>query len=264
FEPVSFNSNFQNEFNQGQAAENSSKNHERNQIEILMKEISLGSKMDKPLFTEREIDSALPRDGKGGIDMENANPEKLLEKWNAHKEKMSQTPEGLQKWKEEVTRAGERSGIEVRFNEGKSATSTFGKFVTGLVGDIAQSFGFANDGSKMVDKAGVFHLDTCFVSGSKITKLKNKNIKIYGNINISSTSNGASLSGFSSEDYEFANIEEIKIGDVVRSWNENTNTFENKRVTQVFVHEVPQLFFLELDGEEEIHTTWNHPFRRKT
>ncbi|MGE8697322.1 TIGR04388 family protein, partial [Leptospira interrogans] len=106
---------------------------------------------------------ALPRDGKGGIDMENANPEKLLEKWNAHKEKMSQTPEGLQKWKEEVTRAGERSGIEVRFNEGKSATSTFGKFVTGLVGDIAQSFGFANDGSKMVDKAGVFHLDTCFV-----------------------------------------------------------------------------------------------------
>ncbi|QCO34396.1 TIGR04388 family protein [Leptospira interrogans] len=112
FEPVSFNSNFQNEFNQGQAAENSSKNHERNQIEILMKEISLGSKMDKPLFTEREIDSALPRDGKGGIDMENANPEKLLEKWNAHKEKMSQTPEGLQKWKEEVTRAGERSGSE--------------------------------------------------------------------------------------------------------------------------------------------------------
>ncbi|WP_025178267.1 TIGR04388 family protein [Leptospira kirschneri] len=259
FEPVSFNSNFQNEFNQGQAAENSSENHERNQIEILMKEISLGSKMDKPLFTEREIDSALPRDGKGGIDMENANPEKLLEKWNAHKEKMSQTPEGLQKWKEEVTRAGERSGIEVRFNEGKSATSTFGKFVTGLVGDIAQSFGFANDGSKMVDKAGVFHLDTCFVSGSKITKLKNKNIKIYGNTNISSTS-----SGFSSEDYEFANIEEIRIGDVVRSWNENTNTFENKRVTQVFMHEVPQLFFLELDGEEEIHTTWNHPFRRKT
>ncbi|WP_061242932.1 polymorphic toxin-type HINT domain-containing protein, partial [Leptospira interrogans] len=116
--------------------------------------------------------------------------------------------------------------------------------------------------SKMVDKAGVFHLDTCFVSGSKITKLKNKNIKIYENTNISSASNEASLSGFSSEDYEFANIEEIRIGDVVRSWNENANTFENKRVTQVFMHEVPQLFFLELDGEEEIHTTWNHPFRR--
>ncbi|EMK05580.1 hypothetical protein LEP1GSC166_1469 [Leptospira kirschneri] len=49
FEPVSFNSNFQNEFNQGQTAENSSENHERKQMEILMKEISLGSKMDKPI-----------------------------------------------------------------------------------------------------------------------------------------------------------------------------------------------------------------------
>ncbi|WP_232613815.1 TIGR04388 family protein [Leptospira kirschneri] len=188
FEPVSFNSNFQNEFNQGQTAENSSENHERKQMEILMKEISLGSKMDKPLFTEREIDSALPRDGKGGIDMERANPEKLLEKWNGYKDRMSQNPENLQKWKEEVTRAGERSGIEVRFNEGKSATTTFGKFVTGLMGDVAQSFGFANDGSKMVDKQGVFHLDTCFAPGSKITRLKNKNIRIYGNINSSEDS----------------------------------------------------------------------------
>ncbi|EMN03628.1 intein N-terminal splicing domain protein, partial [Leptospira kirschneri serovar Bim str. 1051] len=259
FEPVSFNSNFQNEFNQGQTAENSSENHERKQMEILMKEISLGSKMDKPLFTEREIDSALPRDGKGGIDMERANPEKLLEKWNGYKDRMSQNPENLQKWKEEVTRAGERSGIEVRFNEGKSATTTFGKFVTGLMGDVAQSFGFANDGSKMVDKQGVFHLDTCFAPGSKITRLKNKNIRIYGNVN----STEMNSNEFSSDDYEFTNIEDVKIGDVVRSWNENTNTFENKRVTETFVHEVPQLFFLELDGEEEIHTTWNHPFRRQ-
>ncbi|EYU61765.1 intein C-terminal splicing protein [Leptospira interrogans serovar Manilae] len=262
FEPVSFNHNFQNEFNQGQAAENAAYNHQKGQMEILMKELSLGTKMDKPLFTQAEIDKALPKDEHGNLDMEKADPEKLLDKWNAHKEAMSKTPEGLQKWKDEVSKAGERSGIEVKFNEGKSATSTFGKFVTGLMGDVAQSFGFTNDGSKMVDKAGVFHLDTCFVAGSKITKLKNKNIKIYENTNILSTSNGANLSGFNSEDYEFANIEEIRIGDVVRSWNENTNTFENKRVTETFVHKVPQLFFLELDGEEEIHTTWNHPFRR--
>ncbi|EMJ74619.1 intein C-terminal splicing domain protein, partial [Leptospira interrogans str. 2003000735] len=113
------------------------------------------------------------------------------------------------------------------------ATSTFGKFVTGLMGDVAQSFGFANDGSKMIDKAGVFHLDTCFVANTLIQ-----------------TKDGLKA------------IEKIQIGDIVRSWNENTNTFENKRVTETFVHEVPQLFFLELDGEEEIHTTWNHPFRR--
>ncbi|WP_154643580.1 TIGR04388 family protein, partial [Leptospira interrogans] len=169
-------------------------------------------------------------------------------------------------WKEEVTRAGERSGIEVRFNEGKSATSTFGKFVTGLVGDIAQSFGFANDGSKMVDKAGVFHLDTCMRGDVPVFRLKSKNIRIYGNSNISNGSNAASKTNFnefSFEDYESIAIEKIQVGDIVRSWNEKANAFENKRVTETFVHEVPQLFFLELDGEEEIHTTWNHPFRRR-
>ncbi|MGQ2843688.1 TIGR04388 family protein, partial [Leptospira interrogans] len=258
FQPLTLNNNYQNEFNQGQAAENAAYNHQKGQMEILMKELSLGTKMDKPLFTQAEIDAALPKDEHGNLDMEKANPEKLLDKWNAHKEARSKTPEGLQKWKDEVSKAGERSGIEVKFNDGKSATSTFGKFVTGLMGDVAQSFGFANDGSKMIDKAGVFHLDTCFVAGSKVTKLKNKNIKIYGNIN----STEMNSNKFGSDDYDLVAIERIQIGDVVRSWNENTNTFENKRVTETFVHEVPQLFFLELDVEEEIHTTWNHPFRR--
>ncbi|MGQ2861479.1 TIGR04388 family protein, partial [Leptospira interrogans] len=258
FQPLTLNNNYQNEFNQGQAAENAAYNHQKGQMEILMKELSLGTKMDKPLFTQAEIDAALPKDEHGNLDMEKANPEKLLDKWNAHKEARSKTPEGLQEWKDEVSKAGERSGIEVKFNDGKSATSTFGKFVTGLMGDVAQSFGFANDGSKMIDKAGVFHLDTCFVAGSKVTKLKNKNIKIYGNIN----STEMNSNKFGSDDYDLVAIERIQIGDVVRSWNENTNTFENKRVTETFVHEVPQLFFLELDGEEEIHTTWNHPFRR--
>ncbi|EMO54515.1 intein C-terminal splicing domain protein [Leptospira noguchii] len=259
FQPLTLNSNYQNEFNQGQAAENAAYNHQKGQMEILQKELRLGTNTDKPLFTQAEIDQALPRDEHGNIDMEKANPEKLLEKWNAHKEAMSKTPEGLQKWKDEITRAGERSGIEVRFNDGKSATSTFGKFVTGLMGDVAQSFGFANDGSKMVDEAGVFHLDTCMRGDVPVFRLKNKNIRIYGNIN----STEINSNEFSSNDYDLVAIEKIQIGDVVKSWNENTNTFENKRVTELFVHEVPQLFFLELDGEEEIHTTWNHPFRRK-
>ncbi|WP_082287713.1 TIGR04388 family protein, partial [Leptospira noguchii] len=235
FEPVSFNSNFLNEFNQGQIAENSSYNHQKSQMEILHKELSLGAKMDKPLYTQGEIDAALPKDKDGNLDLERANPQDLLDKWNLHKETMSQTSEGLQKWKNEITKAGERSGIEIKFNEGKSATSTFGKFVTGLVGDVAQSFGFANDGSKMIDKNGVFHLDTCFAAGTQVHLAKGTK-----------------------------SIETIQVGDVVRSWNEKTNSFEHKRVTVLFVHEVPQLFFLELDGEEELHTTWNHPFRRRT
>ncbi|WP_426487077.1 TIGR04388 family protein [Leptospira interrogans] len=234
FQPLTLNNNYQNEFNQGQAAENAAYNHQKGQMEILMKELSLGTKMDKPLFTQAEIDAALPKDEHGNLDMEKANPEKLLDKWNAHKEARSKTPEGLQKWKDEVSKAGERSGIEVKFNDGKSATSTFGKFVTGLMGDVAQSFGFANDGSKMIDKAGVFHLDTCFVAGTQVH-----------------TKDG------------MKSIESLQIGDIVQSWNEKTGQVENKPVTELFVHEVPQLFYLELDGEEVFQTTWNHPFRRR-
>ncbi|WP_246052894.1 polymorphic toxin-type HINT domain-containing protein [Leptospira semungkisensis] len=55
-------------------------------------------------------------------------------------------------------------------------------------------------------------------------------------------------------------IETIQIGEVVHSWDEKTGSFVEKKVTEQFVHEVPQLFDLELDGEEVIHTTWNHPF----
>ncbi|EMO67151.1 toxin HINT domain protein, partial [Leptospira kirschneri str. 200803703] len=267
FEDLKLNGNFQNEFNQGLIAEHSHENLKKQQMELLKPMVGTGIKMG--LYSQAEIDQTLPRDGKGGIDMEKSDPSKLLAKWDHYKNSMSGSEDSIKIWKEQVTRAGEEAGVKIRFNEGKSATTTFGKFVTGLFGDVAQSFGFANDGSKMVDKQGVFHLDTCFTPGSKITRLKNKNIRIYGNMNSSEDSfskantNKTNSNEFSSNDYEFTNIEDVKIGDVVRSWNENTNTFENKRVTETFVHEVPQLFFLELDGEEEIHTTWNHPFRRQ-
>ncbi|PJZ51230.1 hypothetical protein CH380_21175 [Leptospira adleri] len=103
----------------------------------------------------------------------------------------------------------------------------------------------------MVDKAGVFHLDTCFRGDVPVWRLKKTGIS--SNQNIQKTENA----------YDLVAIENIQIGDVVKSWNERTGQLENKRVTELFVHEVPQLFFLELNGEEEIHTTWNHPFRRR-
>ncbi|EMN27530.1 hypothetical protein LEP1GSC065_1006, partial [Leptospira kirschneri serovar Sokoine str. RM1] len=233
FEDLKLNGNFQNEFNQGLIAEHSHENLKKQQMELLKPMVGTGIKMG--LYSQAEIDQTLPRDGKGGIDMEKSDPSKLLAKWDHYKNSMSGSEDSIKIWKEQVTRAGEEAGVKIRFNEGKSAASTFGKFVSGLVGDVAQSFGFANDGSKMVDKQGVFHLDTCMRGDVPVFKLKNKNIRIYGNVNSTETNS----SEFSSNDYEFTNIEDVKIGDVVRSWNENTNTFENKRVTETFVHEVP-------------------------
>ncbi|MBM9498960.1 TIGR04388 family protein [Leptospira sp. 201903071] len=232
FQPISLNQNFQNEFNQGLAAENAQFNHSKSQLELVKPLIATGLKMG--LYSSAEIDQFLPKDKDGNIDVDRANPSELLSKWNDYKGKMSGSDESVKIWKDQVSKAGEAAGLKINFNDGKSATSTFGKFVSGIAGDIAQSFGFANDGSKMADKSGVFHLDTCFVAGTQVHL----------------------ATGTKS-------IEEIQIGDVVVSWNEKTNTFENKRVTELFVHEVPQLFDLELNDEETLHTTWNHPFRRR-
>ncbi|MBM9498957.1 TIGR04388 family protein [Leptospira sp. 201903071] len=232
FQPISLNQNFQNEFNQGLAAENAQFNHSRSQLELVKPLIATGLKMG--LYSSAEIDQFLPKDKDGNIDVDRANPNELLSKWNDYKGKMSGSDESVKIWKDQVSKAGEAAGLKINFNDGKSATSTFGKFVSGIAGDIAQSFGFANDGSKMVDKSGVFHLDTCFVAGTQVHL----------------------ATGTKS-------IETLQIGDIVQSWNEKTNTFENKRVTELFVHEVPQLFDLELNDEETLHTTWNHPFRRR-
>ncbi|WP_244247574.1 TIGR04388 family protein [Leptospira yasudae] len=233
FEQTQLNYNFQNEFNQGIAAENAQKNQERAESHLVEKVLTLNSGMKDAPITKSDIEKYMPKDKDGNL-THDAQPEKLLAKWDEHKAKMAQTEKGLAAWEKDVSQAGEKAGIEVRFNEGKSATSTFGKFVKGLAGDFAMSMGFANDGNKMVDKQGVFHSDTCFVAGTQVH-----------------TSNG------------LKSIETIVVGDIVQSWNEKTGAFEKKRVTELFVHEVPQLFYLELDGEEELHTTWNHPFRRK-
>ncbi|MCG6166868.1 TIGR04388 family protein [Leptospira sp. FAT2] len=85
FKPLELNYNFQNEFNQGLAAENAQKNHERTSMELAYKEVSLGTKMEKPLFTQSEVDTYLPRDKDGNIDMTKAQPEKLMAKWDEYK-----------------------------------------------------------------------------------------------------------------------------------------------------------------------------------
>ncbi|MFB5755049.1 TIGR04388 family protein, partial [Leptospira kirschneri] len=166
----------------------------------------VGTGIKMGLYSQAEIDQTLPRDGKGGIDMEKSDPSKLLAKWDHYKNSMSGSEDSIKIWKEQVTRAGEEAGVKIRFNEGKSAASTFGKFVTGLMGDVAQSFGFANDGSKMVDKQGVFHLDTCMRGDVPVFKLKNKNIRIYGNAN----STEMNSNEFSSDDYDLVAIERIQ------------------------------------------------------
>ncbi|OOC00388.1 TIGR04388 family protein [Leptospira interrogans serovar Australis] len=229
FEDLTLNGNFQNEFNQGLIAEHSQENLKKQQMELLKPMVGTGMKMG--LYSQAEIDQALPRDGKGGIDMEKADPSVLLAKWDHYKNSMSGSEDSIKIWKEQVTRAGEEAGVKIRFNEGKSAASTFGKFVSGLVGDIAQSFGFANDGSKMVDKDGVFRLNTCFGPSEAVL-----------------TPNG------------YKAISSLKVRDEVITLNEDTGKLEIRRITKTFVHDVNSIHEVNYENDSKIKTTWNHPF----
>ncbi|TGL69369.1 polymorphic toxin-type HINT domain-containing protein, partial [Leptospira kmetyi] len=55
-------------------------------------------------------------------------------------------------------------------------------------------------------------------------------------------------------------IEEIEVGDQVLSWDEESGEKSYKTVTELFVHDINQLFDVEMNDNETFHTTWNHPF----
>ncbi|TGL66540.1 polymorphic toxin-type HINT domain-containing protein, partial [Leptospira kmetyi] len=57
-------------------------------------------------------------------------------------------------------------------------------------------------------------------------------------------------------------IEEIQVGDVVASWNEETGAQEYNKVTATFVRETDEIYTLVFADGKQIETTWNHPFRR--
>lgn len=85
------------------------------------------------------------------------------------------------------------------------------------------------------EQISLWECDECFPSGTKIT-----------------TING------------YKNIEDIKIGDKVLAFDEKTNGFAYKKVTDVFVKKMPKsMMSLTLNAHHIIRCTCNHPFWTK-
>ncbi|TGL21018.1 DUF882 domain-containing protein, partial [Leptospira bourretii] len=97
--------------------------------------------------------------------------------------------------------------------------------------DVAGALGISTSDAGRLDKDGKFVPRTCFVAGTKVH-----------------TKDG------------LKNIEDIRVGDVVLSWNETTGEREYKVVTELFLHEINQLYEVKTTKGATLETTWNHPF----
>jgi hypothetical protein len=101
-----------------------------------------------------------------------------------------------------------------------------------------------------VDQFGKFHPRTCFTKGTLVTIVKREY-------------HSEKAIGLANRDKSIEiqiPIEEVKIGDVVLSWNQSQNKNEYKKVTDTFTKQATSIYTLTLLDGEKIHTTWNHPF----
>jgi hypothetical protein len=100
-------------------------------------------------------------------------------------------------------------------------------FGRGLIGQTSTDDGF-------VDSEGTYHQRTCF---TKKTKVKIVN--------------------------GFKNIEDIRVGDMVLSRNEKSDSsgeIHYSRVTEIFTKYTNLLYIITFEDETHLETTWNHPF----
>ncbi|MCP5486960.1 MAG: hypothetical protein H7A22_15610 [Spirochaetales bacterium] len=75
-------------------------------------------------------------------------------------------------------------------------------------------------------------------------------------IRVAPTTPGA----FSENGQHYKRIEEIRTGDVVLAWNEESGELSYKRVVNTFIRETDQIYRLSFERGEEIQTTHSHPF----
>ncbi|TGM06352.1 hypothetical protein EHQ86_08860, partial [Leptospira yasudae] len=102
-----------------------------------------------------------------------------------------------------------------------------------LFTSFQNSMGNATNGNGGFDTNGDFSIRTCFTAGTLVH-----------------TQTGTKR------------IEEIQVGDVVLSWNEESGKQEYNRVTETFVKDTDEIFTLLFSDGKQLETTWNHPFRR--
>ncbi len=116
----------------------------------------------------------------------------------------------------------------------RSSRDEFGfleNMVAAMGDDLSAITGNISDKNGYIDAAGVYHQRVCFTAGTLVR-----------------TRDG------------YRKIEEIRPGDIVRSWNEKTGRVNYNRVVQTFTRRTKAIYHISYADGTVIETTWNHPF----
>ena len=112
-------------------------------------------------------------------------------------------------------------------------------FVDNFLGDIADDlgsiFGDVADKDGWIDSNGEYHERVCFVAGTLVR-----------------TRDG------------YKEIQDIKAGDVVLSWNEKSGELGYNKVAQKFIRRADLVYGITYADGTFVETTWNHPFYVKS
>ena len=160
----------------------------------------------------------------------------------AHRDKM--TPEEYERWNSGAMTIEEMADVIKRVEANgddlvlaNTDESSFGESVFDdlyskaymlgetIIGRNVNQYGF-------IDDRGEFHVRTCFVAGTLVHT-----------------------------DRGLVAIESIRVGDRVRSWNEDTRVESYNMVTELIRHDVQMTYDVEFSGGQTLGATWNHPFR---
>ncbi|MEM7181060.1 MAG: TIGR04388 family protein [Spirochaetota bacterium] len=112
----------------------------------------------------------------------------------------------------------------------------FGDAWKWIKGDVSSRNGYIDS------KTGEFVIKTCFTAGTPIR--------------VHPSTPGA----YSKEGKFYKNIEEIKYGDKVLSWDEKSGEESFQAVVQTFKKKTNLIYQLSYEDGTDIETTWNHPF----
>ncbi|TGL23756.1 hypothetical protein EHQ47_05030 [Leptospira bourretii] len=161
-------------------------------------------------------------------------------------------PDAFQAKVKELDKGGKLNHPSDKFgtvDTGKSR-SGFG-VIGGFFEDVGRSIAGKeiSFGSGYIDEKGNFHQRTCFVAGTKVTKLKQEYYKI------------ASTLEPNAKYEEQVAIETIQVGDWVLSKSDATGGVGYRQVANTFVRQTDAIYKVTFADGTILETTWNHPFR---